>query len=159
MTIELLGSVLPDSSTANSLGHLEIGGLDTISLIEEYGTPLYVYDEATLRSRCREFVREFSDVYNDVEVAYASKALLSLWMAKIIKDEGLGLDVVSGGELALAQEVQFPSEKVYFHGNNKTPDELREAVRYRIGYIVVDNLHELKVLEDIFVISFSFPSL
>ena len=149
MTIELLGSVLPDSSTANSLGHLEIGGVDTISLIEEYGTPLYVYDEATLRTRCREFVRDFSDVYDDVEVAYASKALLSLWMANIIKEEGLGLDVVSGGELALAQEAQFPSEKVYFHGNNKTPDELREAVRYRIGYIVVDNLHELKILEDI----------
>ena len=68
-------------------------------------------------------------------------------MANIVKEEGLGLDVVSGGELALAQEVQFPPDKVYFHGNNKTFDELLEAVRYRIGYVVVDNLHELEVIE------------
>ena len=149
MTIELLGSVLPDDSTANASGHLEIGGVDMIDLIEEHGTPLYVYDEATIRSRCREFVQEFSRMHPDVEVAYASKALLSLWMANIVKEEGLGLDVVSGGELALAQEVQFPPDKVYFHGNNKTFDELLEAVRYRIGYVVVDNLHELEVIESI----------
>ena len=149
MTIELLGNVLPDSSIANASGHLEIGGCDTVSLVEEYGTPLYVYDEATLRARCREFVQEFSNVYSDVEIVYASKALLSLWMASIIKEEGIGLDVVSGGELALAQEVQFPPGKVYFHGNNKTPEELREAIRYRIGYVVVDNLHELGLIEGI----------
>ena len=149
MTIELLGNVLPDSSIANASGHLEIGGCDTVSLVEEYGTPLYVYDEATLRARCREFVQEFSNVYSDVEIVYASKALLSLWMASIIKEEGIGLDVVSGGELALAQEVQFPPGKVYFHGNNKTPEELREAIRYGIGYVVVDNLHELGLIEDI----------
>jgi diaminopimelate decarboxylase len=149
MTIDLLGNVLPDSSVANASGHLEIGGVDTVRLIEEFGTPLYVYDEATLRARCREFVQEFSNVYTNVEVAYASKALLSLWMASIIKEEGLSLDVVSAGELALAQEIQFPPDKVYFHGNNKTPDELREAVRYRIGYVVVDNLYELGVLENI----------
>ena len=129
MTIELLGSVLPDGSIANSLGHLEIGGVDVVNLAEQHGTPLYVYDEATLRARCREFTHEFSKVHPDVEVAYASKALLSLWMATIIKEEGVALDVVSGGELALAREVQFPSHKVYFHGNNKTPDELLEAVR------------------------------
>ena len=149
MTIELLGSVLPDGSIANSLGHLEIGGVDVVNLAEQHGTPLYVYDEATLRARCREFTHEFSKVHPDVEVAYASKALLSLWMATIIKEEGLALDVVSGGELALAREVQFPSHKVYFHGNNKTPDELLEAVRYQIGYVVVDNLYELEILEGI----------
>jgi diaminopimelate decarboxylase len=149
MTIDLLGDILPDSSTANALGHLEIGGCDTIRLVEEYGTPLYVYDEETLRARCREFVQEFSNAYSNVEIVYASKALLSIWMATIIKEEGLGLDVVSGGELALAQEVHFSPEKVYFHGNNKTSEELRDAVRYGIGYVVVDNLHELGLIEDI----------
>ena len=130
-------------------GHLSIGGLDTVDLAAELGTPLYVYDEATLRGMCRAFVGEFTSRYPKTTVAYASKAFINPALAVLAGEEGLGLDVVSGGELAVAKAVDFPMERVYFHGNNKTPDELRMALDAGIGRIVVDGLYELELLDEL----------
>ena len=144
-----LTHVFPDTTDTNSAGHLTIGGCDAIDLVEQYGTPLYVLDEATLRSRCRQFVKAFGQRYPDSQAVYASKAYINPALARIFAEEGLGLDVVSGGELAVAQAGDVPLDKVYFHGNNKTPAELAEAVAAGIGRVVVDSFHELDLLEQI----------
>lgn len=140
-------SLFPRDTTVNTAGHLVIGGCDADDLSKEYGTPLYVYDEQTLRHQCREFIERFSGRYPDTVVCYASKAFLNRAMARLVKDEGLGLDVVSGGEMAIAKSVDFPPERVYFHGNNKTPDELADAMDWDIGRIVVDNTDELRLID------------
>ena len=142
-------NVFPDTTQINSQGQIEIGGCNLMDLADEYGTSLYVLDEATLRNRCRSFVREFQQRYSNSQVVYASKAYINPALAKLFQEEGLGLDVVSGGELAIAQSVDFPLEQVYFHGNNKTPDELAQAVESNIGRIVVDSFHELDLLNRI----------
>ena len=141
--------LFPITSGITPGGHLSIGGLDAVDLAAELGTPLYVYDEATLRGMCREFVGEFTSRYPRTTVAYASKAFINPALAVLAEEEGLGLDVVSGGELAVARAVDFPMERVYFHGNNKTPDELRMALDAGIGRIVVDGLYELELLDDL----------
>jgi len=128
---------------------LVIGGCNTLDLASEFGTPVYILDEQTLRSRCRSFVSEFQKRHPATQVAYASKAYINPALARIFQEEGLGLDVVSGGELAIARSVDFPLENVYFHGNNKTPEELSEAVEHGIGYVVVDSFHELNLLNSI----------
>lgn len=138
--------VFPDTAQVNRHGHLSIGGCDVVDLAFEYGTPLYVFDEVTLRARCQSFVREFSNRYPSTTVLYASKAFMNKALVRLFMEEGLGLDVVSGGELALAQAVGFPRERVYFHGNNKTRQELEEALDWGIGRIVVDSFHELRLL-------------
>ena len=144
-----LTHVFPDTADANSAGHLTIGGCDAVDLAEQYGTPLYVLDEATLRSRCRQFAEAFADRYADSQAVYASKAYINPALARIFAEEGLGLDVVSGGELAVAKAGDVPLDRVYFHGNNKTPAELSEAVAAGIGRVVVDSFHELRLLEQI----------
>ncbi len=142
-------SLFPLTAVVNDVGHLEVGGCDSLDLAGEFGTPLYVFDEDTLRIMCREFVGEFGSRYPNSRVAYASKAFLNPTIAKLVLDEGLGLDVVSGGELAMSRAIDFPPELVYFHGNNKTPDELDMALDCRIGRIVVDSFHELNVLNEL----------
>ena len=144
-----LKGVLPDTAQVNAQGHLVIGGCDVVDLAEEsrFGTPLYVFDEETLRGRCREFLREFRSRYADTSVVYASKAYVNPALARIMMEEGLGLDVVSGGELAIAAAVDYPPEGIYFHGNNKSEGELRYALEYGIGRVVVDNFHELETLD------------
>ena len=144
-----LTHVFPDSTDTNTAGHLTIGGCDATDLVEQYGTPLYVLDEATLRSRCQQFAQAFGDRYANSKAVYASKAYINPALARIFAEEGLGLDVVSGGELAVAQAGDVPLEHVYFHGNNKTPAELEEAVAADIGRVVVDSFHELDLLERI----------
>lgn len=144
-----LTHVFPDTTAANSSGHLTIGGCDAVGLAEQYGTPLYVLDEATLRARCRQFADAFAHRYSNSQAVYASKAYINPALARIFAEEGLGLDVVSGGELAVAQAGDVPLDKVFFHGNNKTPDELEEAVSAGIGRVVVDSFHELDLLERI----------
>ena len=144
-----LTHVFPDTTDTNASGHLTIGGCDAIDLVERYGTPLYVLDEATLRSRCRQFVQAFGQRYANSQAVYASKAYINPALARIFAEEGLGLDVVSGGELAVAQAGDVPLDRVYFHGNNKTPAELEEAVAAGIGRVVVDSFHELDILEQI----------
>jgi diaminopimelate decarboxylase len=142
-------SLFPLTAEVNKEGHLVIGGCDTVDLAAEFGTPLYLFDEFSLRSRCAEFKAEFGQRYRDTTVIYACKAFINRALAVILSEEGLGLDVVSGGELSIAQSVGFPLGKVYFHGNNKSADELRLALKWHIGRIVVDNFHELSLLAEI----------
>ena len=141
--------VFPMDTKINSEGVLEIGGCDVLSLAKSHGTPLYVYDEKTIRSMAQTFVGEFTSRYPKTSVAYASKAFLNLAMAKIANEENLSLDVVSGGEIAVAHAAGFPSNKMYFHGNNKTPQELSEAIDLGVGTIVVDGFQELDILNNI----------
>jgi diaminopimelate decarboxylase len=139
-------AVFPVSAEVNRQGHLTIGGCDVIELAEQYGTPLYIFDEATIRTRCRDFKREFSRRYSDTTVAYAGKAFLHGALAAILKEEGLGLDVVSAGEMHMANMGSFPMDAVYFHGNNKSSEELQLALKRHVGRIVVDNMDELRLL-------------
>ncbi len=130
----------------NKQGHLSIGKCDVLDLVKEYGTPLYVMDEEHIREICRDYYNSFTGKYANTEVIYASKAFQSLAMVKIIEQEGLGLDVVSGGELYTALKAGFPAEKIYFHGNNKSLEEMEYALQSGIGRIVVDNFWELDIL-------------
>jgi diaminopimelate decarboxylase len=139
-------TVFPFMTKVNEQAHLVIGGCDVVDLAEEFGTPLYLFDESTIRQKCREFKDEFTRLCPDTLVIYASKAFLNRALALVFKEEGLGLDVVSGGELSIAQSVDFPPERVYFHGNNKTPEELNLALDSGVGRIVVDNFYELELL-------------
>jgi diaminopimelate decarboxylase len=141
--------VFPETAEVNAQGHLLIGGCDLVDLAAEgsFGTPLYIFDETALRSRCREFVREFRSRHLDTTVVYACKAYVNPALARILLEEGLGLDVVSGGELAIARAVAYPPENVYFHGNNKTAQELRDALDFNTGKVVVDSFHELELLD------------
>jgi diaminopimelate decarboxylase len=139
-------ALFPLAAEVSNQGHIVIGGCDIVDLVNEFGTPLYLFDESTLRHRCREFKDEFCKYYPDNLVIYASKAFLNRALALIFKEEGMGLDVVSGGELSIAHSVDFPMDKVYFHGNNKTPEELNLALDWGVGRIVVDNFYELELL-------------
>ena len=112
-----------DCLKVNEKGHLTIGGCDTVELAKTYGTPVYVMDETTIRNACRAYKKSFDMYYGGNGMAlFASKALNCLEICRIIKEEGLGLDVVSGGELYTALKAGFPAEKIHFHGNNKTSD-------------------------------------
>jgi len=139
-------TLFPLMTEVNKQGHLLIGGCDVVDLANEFGTPLYLFDELTLGHKCREFKDEFGKHYPDTLVIYASKAVLNKALALIFKEERLGLDVVSGGELSIAHSVDFPLDKVYFHGNNKMPEELNMALDLGVGRIVVDNFYELEML-------------
>jgi len=139
-------ALFPLTAEVNNQGHLVIGGCDVVDLVKEFGTPLYLFDDLTLRHKCREFKDEFCKYHPDTLVIYASKAFLNRALALIFKEEGLGLDVVSGGELSIAHSVDFPLDKVYFHGNNKTPEELNLALDLGVGRIVLDNFYELEIL-------------
>ncbi len=142
-------SLFPLTAKVDATGHLCIGGCDVTELVEEYGTPLYVFDEFTLQAKCREFKYEFTSRYSETLVIYASKAFLNRSLALLFKEEGLGLDVVSGGGLSIAQSVSFPMDKVYFHGNNKTAAELNLALELGVGRIVVDNDYEMELLDEL----------
>ncbi|MGF7030411.1 diaminopimelate decarboxylase [Paenibacillus mucilaginosus] len=140
---------LHGTSKINGQGHLEIGGCDTVELAAQWGTPLYVMDEELIRQRCSEFVDAFRASGLPFQVAYASKAFCVMAMCRIVEEEGMSLDVVSDGELYTALQAGFPAERIHFHGNNKTPQELEMAVDARIGCIVVDNFVELAMLNAI----------
>ncbi|KEK23682.1 diaminopimelate decarboxylase [Bacillus gaemokensis] len=140
---------LHGTSRINEQGHLEIGGCDTTQLAKTYGTPLYVYDEAAIRGKCRAFHRAFSESGFSYQVAYASKAFLCMEMCRIAREENMSLDVVSGGELYTALQAGFPASRIHFHGNNKTEEEMVMALQANIGCFVVDNFFELEVLHDL----------
>ena len=142
-----LQHVFPDTGRVNDRGNLEVGGVDVAEMAREFGTPLYVFCEETLRGRCRAFTDAFRSAHPDTQVAYAAKAYVGPALARLVQEEGLGMDVVSGGELAVAQSVGFPPESIYFHGNNKSEAELAQALDYGVGQIVIDNLPELERLE------------
>lgn len=140
--------VLPHTASLSPQGRLSVGGCDVRELAAQFGTPLYVFDEADFRATCREFRHEFESRWADVTVCYAAKAFICKGLARILAEEGLGMDVVSAGELAVARAVGFPAERVYFHGNNKQPAELAMATGGPgIGRVMVDNFFELETLD------------
>lgn len=136
--------------SVNENGNLTIGGVDTVDLVKQYGTPLYVFDEDLIRSHCRQFKNSMDKYYGgEGLVCYASKAFCCKEMLRIVNDENCGADVVSIGELYTAISVDFPAEKICYHGNNKTSEELELALDYGVGRIVVDNEIELELLNKI----------
>lgn len=139
-----------ENLSINNDNHLTIGGCDTVKLAKEFGTPLYVLDEDLFRKNCRVYKDAIDKYYNgNGLVLYANKALCTVHTCRAAAEEGLGADVVSGGELYTAIKAGFPMERIYFHGNNKTDDELRMAVENGVGHIIVDNMYELERLNDI----------
>ncbi len=134
----------------NEKGNLTIGKSDAVELAAKYGTPLYVMDEELIRKNCREYKNAIDKYYGgNGMILYASKAFCCKYMYRLLDSEGLGADVVSGGELYTALKAGFPAQKLYFHGNNKTAQELEAAVLSDVGKIVVDNISELELLENI----------
>ncbi len=144
-----LAGILPLTAAVNEAGHLTLGGCDAVALAGEFGTPLYVFDEETLRHQCRQFQSEFRSRHADTAVAYGAKAYLGRALCALMAQESMNLDIVSGGELAIARSVGFPAERMYFHGNNKSEEELREAVDDRVGRVVIDNFHEMHLLNGV----------
>ena len=131
----------------NNKNHLEIGGCDTVELAKEYGTPLYAMDEGRIRENMRAYKNAIEKYYGGNGLAlYASKALSAVALYKIAKEEEIGVDVVSGGELYTALKADFDPSKIYFHGNNKTYDEIDFAVKSKVGTFVVDSKTELDML-------------
>ena len=137
----LARNLLPDNHSV-SQGRLSIGGCDLLELAEAHGTPLFVYDEEHLRSRCREAEAAFGP-----DVAYAAKAFLCTAMARLAHSEGMGIDVATGGELHVALAAGVPADRLVLHGNNKSTEELRQAVAAGVGRIVVDSFDELDRLD------------
>ncbi|GIO28501.1 diaminopimelate decarboxylase [Ornithinibacillus bavariensis] len=133
----------------NDLGHLEIGGIDSVDLVKKYGTPLYVYDVSIVRKNCRAFVEAFKKLGVKAQVTYASKAFSSIAILQVIKQEGLSVDVVSEGELYTALQAGIAPQKIHMHGNNKSRSELEMAIEHEIGCIVVDNFYEIEILTEI----------
>lgn len=135
--------------SVNSLGHLVYNGCDMAALAQDYGTPLYVMNEDGIRENCRLLKNEFMNRHPNTFVLYASKAFSTLAMYQIIKEEGLGIDVVSGGELHTALQAGIPMADVYFHGNNKSEEEITLALEVGVGRFVVDSYWEMEMLDRI----------
>jgi diaminopimelate decarboxylase len=140
---------LPLSSGVNDSGHLVVAGCDIVELAHEFGTPLFVYDQQQIVDNCRAYMQAFSSRLNDFEVIYASKAFTCLAMCQLIADEGLSIDVASGGELQIALSSWFPPERIFVHGNANSEDELRRYVRSEVGHVVIDSLDEMEALNRI----------
>ena len=142
--------MLYDNLSVNDNGHLTIGGLDAVDLAVKYGTPLYVLDEDVIRSKCRTYVEAMHKYFGpDSAPLYASKALCFKGIYPVADSEGMCADVVSPGEIYTAAAAGFPSEKMFFHGTNKTDGDIRFALEHGVGYFVVDNLNELASLDRI----------
>lgn len=142
-----LEQVLPASAKVTSSGHLAVGGCDLVALAEEHGTPLVVYDEGALRATARAYREAFTANAADSEVVYASKAYFGLAMLKLALEEGLSVDVASGGELHAALAAGFPPDRIHMHGNNKDAREVGELLDARVGHVIIDGFDELALLE------------
>ena len=128
----------------NEKGHLTIGGADSVELAQTFGTPAYILDENVIRANCREYLRAAKENFGeDALPLYASKALCFTGIYKLAAEEGMGVDCVSGGELYTARVAGFPAERIYFHGNNKTDKDIKDAMDMGVGRFVVDNIDEL----------------
>jgi diaminopimelate decarboxylase len=147
--LQQLSPVFPIGSRINDQGHLEIGGCDALELAAEFGTPAYVVAEDDLRARARQFSKAFAARTDDYEVVFASKAFPCTAVMRVFAEEGLGCDVASAGELALALQAGFPGEKIHLHGNAKSLDELRAARAANVRHVVIDNLDEVGRLEQV----------
>ena len=141
--------IYPLDTYRNEAGHLVIGGCDVVDLVQEFGSPLYVYDEATIRAMCRSYVDVLAENYPNFSVTYAGKAYIDLAVLRIVADEGFGLDAVSGGEIQCAVAAGFPMERVIFHGNNKLPDEIELGLSAGIGRFMVDGLDDLRLISQV----------
>jgi diaminopimelate decarboxylase len=139
--------IYPHTTVHNAAGHLEIGGCDVVDLAREFGTPLFIYDEQTLRDQCRAYHTAFGARTDLYEIVYASKAFSCRAMAELVAQEDLSLDVATGGELAAALAGGFPPARIYFHGNNKTVAEIEAGLDAGIGHFVVDSFEEIARLE------------
>lgn len=147
--IDTLQAVMPLSTRATADGTLEIGGCDVRELAAEFGTPLYIYDEQTIRQTCREYLQAFRAELPGARAHYAAKAWLSPALTRLLVEEGFGMDVVSAGELHVALAGGMASDQIGFHGNGKTREELEYALDHRVGLIIVDNDDELTVLDEL----------
>ena len=136
--------------SVNEKGHLCLSGMDTVDLVKKYGTPLYLMDEDRIRERCRTYLDAMKDAFGDSALPlYASKAASFRAIYRIMKDEGMGVDVVSSGEVFTAVSAGFPMGNAYFHSNNKTDADIDYAMENGVGYFVVDNVEELNAIERI----------
>ncbi len=141
--------LFPLTAGVNDMGHLVIGGCDTVELAAQFGTPLYIFDEDNLRHNCGEFKDEFRKRYADTTINYSCKAFINKALLRLFMEEGLGLDVVSGGEIGYACSAGFPMNRVDFPGNNKSAEELVLALDSGVRHIIVDNFYELEILGEI----------
>jgi diaminopimelate decarboxylase len=138
--------LFPLTARANSTNHLEIGGCDLVHLAREYGTPLYVFDDVTLHGQAVHTREAFRARWPDSTVLYATKAYFSPFLARLYRDLALGVDVTSEGEMEIARRADFPPDKIYLHGNNKTHAEIRAALTIGVEHFVVDNLDEIPLI-------------
>lgn len=139
----------PNGTERNERGELVIGGVPVTDLVKQYGSPLYVYDEATLRANMRAWRTAFDGLLDDVRVAYAGKAFLTTAIATIVGEEGLYLDCVSAGEMFVGLNAGIPAKRISLHGNNKGPSELEMALEAGIGKIIIDNFNEIELLAEL----------
>jgi diaminopimelate decarboxylase len=149
MATTALSQAYPLGTTINERGHLEVGGCDVVELAERFGTPAYIYAEDDMRARARAYVEAFAARTDDFEVIYASKALPVTAVYRVMAEEGLSVDVASGGELFLALEGGVPPERLFMHGNNKAPHELEMAFEAGIGYLVLDSFREIELADEL----------
>lgn len=136
-------------NVVNSRKNFIFSGYDTVELAKKHGTPLYVISREVIKNKCKEIRNDFLYKYDNTKAVYAGKAFLTMAMCRIIEEEGLGLDVVSGGELYTAIKADFPMRDVIFHGNNKSTDEIKMAIENNAGRIVIDHMDEISMIEDI----------
>lgn len=148
MNTQTKEKLLYDNLTVNNAGHLCFAGHDTVELAKKYGTPLYLMDERRIRNRCRTYIEAMSAAFGgESHPLFASKALCCRRIYEIMREEGMGIDIVSPGELYTAVRAGFPMERAYFHGNNKTDADVAFAMDSGIGYFVCDNIEELRAID------------
>ncbi len=141
-------AVLPLGSRVNARGHLEVGGCDVVEVANEFGTPAYIYAEDDIRARARAYLDAFGERTDDFEVLFASKAAPFTAAYSVLQEEGLSVDVASGGELAMALRAGFDPARIYLHGNNKGERDLREALDAGVGYVICDSFDEIARLDE-----------
>ncbi|HSD23851.1 MAG TPA: diaminopimelate decarboxylase [Solirubrobacterales bacterium] len=139
--------VYPAGSRVNERGHLEVAGCDVLELAEQFGTPAYIYAEEDMHQRAREYVRAFEQRTDAFEVIYASKAFPATAAYRVMREEGLSVDVASGGELHVALAAGFDPARIHLHGNNKTEAELRYAFESGVGHLILDSFDEIELAE------------
>ncbi len=142
----IISRLLPITTTITSAQNIHIATRSVYELVKHYGTPLYIFDRATIIDACQRYKQAFKAYYHasNVSMLYASKAYTSPLIAQVMAEQGFGLDIVSGGELAVAQKARFPMEHISFHGNNKSEEELQVALKLGIGRIILDNWSEIE---------------
>jgi len=146
---KIISPINRDGFSVNKSGNLEFDRCDLVKLAQKYGTPCYIFSENIIRKKCREYVTAFSRRNINFEVIYAGKAFLVKALCNILKEEGLSLDVASGGELYTALSTDFPPAKIFFHGNNKSQEEVEYALKEKVGTVMIDNESELEAIEQL----------